>query len=405
MISTLIIRMRLYYCNPCAKLILVSKCVEVFLNMHDLEQELINTFGDGFEKRADTFQNSMFTSNRQSWITSVIEDYTKRNINPNNSIIKIASDYKLNGDQIQRIIEEVNVGIYLQKYASTKGKALRSVEFPVADPDIINNGISKTAATITSEQRKDMDPNMFGLPEERKFPMPDKEHVVKAWQFLGKSKLDPETKKAVKNKIFARAKELGVDTSKWDTEKVASVIEPEEIGLTPGIWEQDNINKVAATMLSKKLNEQIMQGKEATLRRINDMHQKLAFITESLIHNERAGESAQDLLDKLACDADLEGDLADILIKNAATQVSILKEAHILPSNFDMELTQPTVTSEMGLGKHSLMKKAEEEYTVRTKKLPVDADYAKLVQIAKEIQQQIKDNPEDKQNAVLIIKK
>jgi hypothetical protein len=88
--------------------------------------------------------------------------------------------------------------------------------------------IYKKAEDLTSNQRKELDPNVFGLPEQRKFPMPDAEHVRKAWQFLGRSKLSPDQKDQVKTKIFARAKELGIDTSNWNIQKSASEDVPDK---------------------------------------------------------------------------------------------------------------------------------------------------------------------------------
>jgi hypothetical protein len=74
--------------------------------------------------------------------------------------------------------------------------------------------IYKTAATLTSQQRNSMDKSQFGIPEQRRFPMPDKEHVLLAWRSVNKAKDIPD-KEALKSRIKSRAKQLGVDTSTW----------------------------------------------------------------------------------------------------------------------------------------------------------------------------------------------
>lgn len=61
---------------------------------------------------------------------------------------------------------------------------------------------------LTAKQISKMDDSMFGLPKEKKYPMPDKAHVTKAIQFFKYAKGD-ERKELAKN-INRRIKELGM---------------------------------------------------------------------------------------------------------------------------------------------------------------------------------------------------
>ncbi len=79
----------------------------------------------------------------------------------------------------------------------------------------LENYFSKEARVLTAADRKSLPASVFGDPANRKFPMPDKEHVIKAWQFVNKSKTGD--KEAIKKRILARAKALGMDTSNWKT--------------------------------------------------------------------------------------------------------------------------------------------------------------------------------------------
>lgn len=63
-------------------------------------------------------------------------------------------------------------------------------------------------AKLTSEQLKALPDSMFGLPKERKYPMPDKEHVIKAIQFFRYCP-DKDKPELAKN-INKKAKEYGL---------------------------------------------------------------------------------------------------------------------------------------------------------------------------------------------------
>ena len=61
---------------------------------------------------------------------------------------------------------------------------------------------------LKAAQLKALPDDQFGLPASRKYPMPDKAHVIKAVQFFGYAK--PEERKELAKNINRRAKELGV---------------------------------------------------------------------------------------------------------------------------------------------------------------------------------------------------
>lgn len=62
----------------------------------------------------------------------VVNNYTRYGQSLNQSICKIASEDKLNDDQISRIVEEVNTQVYLIKYAQMKQHPDRDVVFDLA---------------------------------------------------------------------------------------------------------------------------------------------------------------------------------------------------------------------------------------------------------------------------------
>jgi hypothetical protein len=61
---------------------------------------------------------------------------------------------------------------------------------------------------LKAAQLKALPEDQFGLPKARKYPMPDKAHVIKAIQFFGYAK--PDERKELARNINRRAKELGV---------------------------------------------------------------------------------------------------------------------------------------------------------------------------------------------------
>lgn len=61
---------------------------------------------------------------------------------------------------------------------------------------------------LTSKQRKNLDDDIFGVPELRKYPLNDKDHVLQAMRFF--SKCEDKYKKELARNILKRAEELGM---------------------------------------------------------------------------------------------------------------------------------------------------------------------------------------------------
>lgn len=63
-------------------------------------------------------------------------------------------------------------------------------------------------ATLTTKRRKSLPKNEFGMPGEKKYPMPDKAHAAnakaRATQMVAKGKLSPSSK----SKIDAKANRI-----------------------------------------------------------------------------------------------------------------------------------------------------------------------------------------------------
>jgi hypothetical protein len=70
--------------------------------------------------------------------------------------------------------------------------------------------MKKVAADLTAKDRKKLPTESFGIPEERRFPMPDASHVRLAWAMRHRAK-NVKNIAALENRIKARAKELGVE--------------------------------------------------------------------------------------------------------------------------------------------------------------------------------------------------
>ena len=72
-------------------------------------------------------------------------------------------------------------------------------------------------AKLSKDDKEKMDDDVFGIPELRKYPMPDKKHVIKAVQFFNKAPDD--YKEELARNIVKRAKELDMEWENWDTLK------------------------------------------------------------------------------------------------------------------------------------------------------------------------------------------
>jgi len=75
---------------------------------------------------------------------------------------------------------------------------------------------------LSPEEREKLPDSVFGLIQYkdgkkiRRYPMPDKQHVIAAWFLLKRGKnMTPKEREQLKKNILKRAKELGIDTTNW----------------------------------------------------------------------------------------------------------------------------------------------------------------------------------------------
>lgn len=68
--------------------------------------------------------------------------------------------------------------------------------------------------TLTAADRRNLDPDQYGIPELKKFPLIDKRHIISANSYFNTA--PKEYKKSLAKRILAAAKEKGMDTSKWE---------------------------------------------------------------------------------------------------------------------------------------------------------------------------------------------
>lgn len=323
--------------------------------MSTLQEELIRDFGDGFNKRAEEMLNSSFLRNKDSWIKAAVEGYTRFSSNPNDTLSKIASDNQLNEEQVKRLVEETNVGIYLAKYAMTKGRQIRNVEFPLADTDKIKQllGMSREASSEVA--------------------------------------INQETEKegAVRMTKSASAETMNFSVSEKTTGDCFTSSAP----CDPILWEQNVPEKVAAVMLKNKIVSKLTEEKLAQEKRESNFVRNVSVLSNAIIHNERAGQSGQDLLERVSFDAGLSPTEQLPIIKYANMAMTWLKEARRLPQNFDLNLVPSEKKPEaFSLGRHSLSKIAQ-DVNVKIDRLPDNVTYEQLVDVAKEIKKEIDENP------------
>lgn len=68
---------------------------------------------------------------------------------------------------------------------------------------------------LSSDDKNNLKDEDFGIPEERKFPLNDEDHVIQANRFFNKA--EKKYKLSLAKRIIQKAKELKMDYSKWDT--------------------------------------------------------------------------------------------------------------------------------------------------------------------------------------------
>jgi hypothetical protein len=87
---------------------------------------------------------------------------------------------------------------------------------------------------LTKEQRDALPASDFAVPETRDLPMHDVTHVKMAWSMLDHTKgLSDAQRSEGRRRILRRAKELGLDTSKWEAHQSAR-LDMQPAGATDG---------------------------------------------------------------------------------------------------------------------------------------------------------------------------
>lgn len=81
------------------------------------------------------------------------------------------------------------------------------------------------AAKLSTDERDALKDSDFALPSKRMFPIADRSHVIAAWRMLPLAKgLTSTERTEARLAILRRAKELGIDTSKWHNRLTASAV-------------------------------------------------------------------------------------------------------------------------------------------------------------------------------------
>lgn len=317
-------------------------------------QDALKSLGNNFEKQADELANNKFVHNRQSWTNSVVESYVKYNVDPNTSIAKIAKENDLNDEQVNRIIEETNISIYLQKYAATKGQRVRRVTFPLADPTKIGV-MSKSAQHTTSEDT---------------------------------AKLD----KAASDNVYPREMDFSIDK-----EAGYSMLTSNSTNYEPAIWDKELVFKQATETMKNKIKQRMEQEKIARIQSLKSILHKVAFIGDAIIYNARSSQDTQGLFNSISKEASLDSTAQNAIIKYTTEKIASMKEERFLPGNFDFQLQLATTgENKFSLGKHSLSKYAEDIQLQKDLVLPNVTDYEKLIGTAIQIQKELNALPVEK---------
>lgn len=95
---------------------------------------MADTLADAIRSEADLAVGggAGFVTMLKPWAQRAAQAFLQRGAPLNEQIARIAHDNHLNNDQIQRLVQESNVNVYLSKYAATSGDRSRRVSFPIA---------------------------------------------------------------------------------------------------------------------------------------------------------------------------------------------------------------------------------------------------------------------------------
>lgn len=271
--------------------------------------------------------SSDFARKLLEYRNTVVSEFLKFNIDLNKAIANIAKKENLNDDEIQRIIEEVNNQVYLIKYDKTKGSNVREVEFNIAYLQGVKNAMKgeyKGPESNGDEESKDK-PSIKTAFETKKL-----DTMEKVASFVG----DNQSESGIFNGMLShRYGSLGTE-SKYTRDEVA-------------------IAKISKIALEKEaeLNDNIKQLKY-----------KSGELADTFIQLERLGSEPKEVLATLVKYAGLNLNEVNIIKDSINDNLTMKKEAHILPSDFKVSFQDISLKKKASekytLGKYSLQKKA-----------------------------------------------
>lgn len=313
----------------------------------DLREALIRDFSSGFDKHAEQVLNNHFINNKDSWVKSVAEDYIKYDIDPNVSLTKLAEDHSLNSEQVKRLVEETNVSIYLQKYASLRGDAVRDVNFTLADANKISVKFNEEVVS-------------------------DADMVTVA--------------SAGTDGIDKVASYTGGATEKVNFLNSYSDYEP-------SLW-GDTIDKNASNLMLRKVRAAVAEEAVNKISHEQSVINKIASISNAVLRYELLCGEGQELLDKIAADAGWYGGYQTPVLRYLDRTVDLYKEAKRLPPSFEPAVSYSSSVEDnpYSLRNHSLLEKTSAEIVVNVDRMPENVNYDDLVVFAKELKHEINSN-------------
>jgi hypothetical protein len=255
----------------------------------------------------------------------VVNDFTRYNVDLNQSIAKIAQSDGLNDNQISRIIEEANNQVYLIKYAQMRNFPEREVIFDLAAlpavKSIVKNGIPKVAQVI--EKRA-------------------------SWESQGSDD--------------------GLNFLNYTSHEMGSCAPEKKI----------NLKEKIAEKLAKEIN-QLDSDLSTAIQKVAD---DIYTVAEALIKYDRGFKDSQSIFNKMCKEAQVtKGE--QVLYKKALEQkIAQLKEVRVLPENYSLELSLSDMNEKdkFSLGKYSMIKTA-----LHADEQPIITDNGKMIKSVSDI--------------------
>ena len=278
--------------------------------MSNFEKQLIDEFGGNFDKLAVERVESNFLTRFKSWVNKVASDFRMYDINLNDNIVKIAKENNLNKDQIQRIVENVNVDVFLDKYAKTRGGKERRVEFELAD-------VEKIAAKL----------NIKVVPE-----------------------------KQVKNKEGGKLDK----TASYNPVKLDSTTSSVEY--FPKLWDSEKLAKERRNIISRRVLDKLASVQAQSYALTKELLWKIARVGDSLISYARMGEPIQEVFSDLVKEAALSKHTQHPICGYVLEKSAEMKSQYKLPKNVlcEISLVDMPEKAPYSLGKFSLLKEGSD---------------------------------------------